>query len=74
MENITTIATTLRSRRKYLKLTQQEAADLAGVSRTFVHDSEAGKPGIQLDKLQTLANALGLVLTLQLRTRDGEQE
>lgn len=68
-----TIAQTLRARRKYLNLTQQEAADLAGVSRTFVHESEAGKSGIQLDKLQTLANALGLTLTLQLRTRHEEQ-
>lgn len=57
----------LRARRKQLGLTQLDAAELAGVSVRFVHDIENGKQSVQLDRVQALAEALGLVLTLDLR-------
>lgn len=61
------LAGVLRARRKHLGLTQQDAADLAGVSVRFVHDCEAGKETVQLDRVQALASALGLSLSLSLR-------
>lgn len=61
------LARSLRDRRKQLGLTQQDAAELAGVSVRFVHDCEAGKATVQLDRLQALASALGLTLTLTVR-------
>jgi HTH-type transcriptional regulator/antitoxin HipB len=64
------IARTLRDRRKKLGLTQLDAADLAGVSVRFVHDCETGKSTVQLDRVQALAHALGLTLTLTLRQPD----
>ena len=68
MEPAATIASTLRARRKQLGLTQLDAAELAGVSVRFVHDCENGKSSVQLDRVEALAGALGLALTLTLRT------
>jgi HTH-type transcriptional regulator/antitoxin HipB len=61
------IGRALRERRKKLGLTQLDAAELADVSVRFVHDCEAGKPTVQLDRVHALANALGFTLTLSLR-------
>lgn len=67
MEPSHSIADILRARRKQLGLTQQDAAELAGVSVRFVHDCETGKASVQLDRVQALTAALGLTLTLTLR-------
>ena len=67
MDTLSSIASTLRARRKYLGLTQRHAAELAEVSVRFVHDCESGKATVQLDRLHALAGALGLTLTLTLR-------
>ena len=67
MNGSLSLAHTLRDRRKQLGLTQLDAAELAGVSVRFVHDCEAGKATVQLDRLQALASALGLTLTLGVR-------
>jgi HTH-type transcriptional regulator / antitoxin HipB len=61
------LATELRDRRKSLKLTQQDLADLAGCSPRFVRALEAGKESVRLDKLVAVLDALGLELTTQLR-------
>lgn len=58
----------LRQRRKQLKLTQHDLALLTGLSVRFIHDVENGKPSVQLDKVQALAEGLGLTLDLALRT------
>lgn len=60
----------LRARRRDLDLTQQDAADLAGVSERFVRLAESGKPSVRLDKLVDLLDALGLELRAHLRGRD----
>lgn len=62
------LATELAERRDSLRLTQQEAAELAGVSERFVRSVEAGKTSVQFDKLSALAAALGLELHLRLRS------
>lgn len=67
MQAKSSIGNTLRTRRQQLRLTQLEAAELAGVSVRFVHDCETGKDSVQLDKVEALASALGLSLTLSLR-------
>lgn len=67
MDSSPSLAQTLRNRRKQLGLTQLIAAELADVSVRFVHDCEAGKATVQLDRLQALASALGLTLTLTVR-------
>ena len=67
MDTTDAVAESLRARRKQLGLTQLEAAELAGVSVRFVHDIENGKLTVQLDRVQALAGALGLSLSLSLR-------
>ena len=59
----------IRIRRRALKLTQQELADLAEVSSHFVLDVEKGKESIRLDKLTKILKVLGLNLELKLRSR-----
>ena len=69
------LATTVRSRRRQLRLRQDEVADLAGVSERFVYALENGKQSAQLDKVIAVLAALGLHLELhrggaaEIRTR-----
>ncbi|MEE9963493.1 MAG: helix-turn-helix domain-containing protein [Propionicimonas sp.] len=56
-----------RQRRKALRLSQAEAAELAGVSERFVRLVESGKSSVRLDKVQLLLEVLGLRLRVELR-------
>lgn len=62
------LAGQVRARRLQLGLTQQDLADMAGVSERFVRFVEQGKPSVQLDSLTTLLETLGLELQLATRT------
>jgi HTH-type transcriptional regulator/antitoxin HipB len=55
-------------RRRELGLRQDELADLAGVSTRFVHTLEAGKPSVQLDRVEAVLDVLGLELRVERRT------
>ena len=63
----TEIAEIVRARRRDLRLTQTEAADLAGCSPRFVRAVESGKPTLRIDKLLDLLDVLGLELTIAPR-------
>lgn len=56
------IGAAIRTRRRELGLTQQQVADLAGVSTRFVHSVEHGKPTVQLVSVIAVASVLGLRL------------
>ncbi|UZX05033.1 helix-turn-helix transcriptional regulator [Arthrobacter sp. CDRTa11] len=58
------LAAEVRTRRGRLGLTQQDLADMAGVSERFVRFVEQGKPSIQLDSLTAVLETLGLELRL----------
>lgn len=62
------LAAEVRSRRSLLGLTQQDLADMAGVSERFVRFVEQGKPSVQLDSLTAVLETLGLELKLSTRT------
>ena len=62
------LATEVRTRRSDLGLTQQDLADMAGVSERFVRFVEQGKRSVQLDSLTALLETLGLELQLATRT------
>ncbi len=53
----------IRSRRKALKMRQNQLALATGVGRRFLIDLEAGKPSCQLGRSLLVADALGLKLT-----------
>lgn len=54
------LASTLRSRRLALGLTQEDVADLAGCSERFVYALERGKTTVQLSKTLDVLRVLGL--------------
>jgi y4mF family transcriptional regulator len=62
------LAAQVRSRRADLGLTQQDLADMAGVSERFVRFVEQGKPSIQLDSLTAVLETLGFELRLATRS------
>ena len=64
MDEIGEFASAVRSRRRQLRLRQDELADLAGVSERFVYALEHGKQSVQLDKVVAVLSALGLHLEL----------
>jgi y4mF family transcriptional regulator len=52
----------IRSRRKELKMRQNDVALATGVGRRFLIELEAGKPSCQLGRSLAVADALGLKL------------
>jgi y4mF family transcriptional regulator len=56
------VADEVRGRRRALGLTQQDLAELAGVSERFIRFVEQAKPSVQLDTLEAVLAALGLEL------------
>lgn len=62
------LAAAVRARRAVLRLTQQDLAELAGVSERFVRFVEQGKRSVQLDSLLVLLETLGLELQLATRS------
>lgn len=64
------VAAEVRARRAGLGLTQQDLADMAGVSERFVRFVEQGKPSVQLDSLTAVLETLGLELRLATRSSE----
>lgn len=62
------LAAAVRARRGDLRLSQQDLADMAGVSERFVRFVEQGKQSLRLDTLLALLDTLGLELQLTTRT------
>ena len=56
----------IRERRKYLKITQQELADLAGISINTVVAAERGQGDPKISTYLAICNVLGLKLTTVL--------
>lgn len=59
------LAREVRRKRKLLRLTQKELADLSGCGPDFLYDLERGKPTVRLDKLVSVLDVLGLRLKLE---------
>jgi y4mF family transcriptional regulator len=60
-----TLGRTARLRRQSLRLTQKQLAMHAGVGRRFIVDLERGKPTLEIGKVLTVVQALGLTLSAQ---------
>jgi HTH-type transcriptional regulator / antitoxin HipB len=60
------LAAALRGRRVALGWSQADIAAAAGVSRKFVSEVEAGKETVELGKVLSLADAIGLDITISL--------
>lgn len=57
----------IRRRRKRLRLTQQDVAELVGVNRRLVSEVERGSARVTLQNLLAICDAVGLDLSLRPR-------
>jgi len=64
--DITEIASTLRGRRKFLRITQGDLADISGISERTLRDIEKGIANPELESLLKLCEVLGLELTINV--------
>jgi len=62
-----TIGESIKSRRKALRVTQPELAELAGVSVNTLYKIERGQANPTLDTLEKIANILGMEMCLQVK-------
>jgi HTH-type transcriptional regulator / antitoxin HipB len=67
VSELSSLAQGVRRRRRELRLSQDELADLAGCSPRFIRALETGKQTVRLDKLLAVLTALGLELTTRIR-------
>lgn len=61
------IGATIRRRRQQLRLTQEDAADLAGVNRRLISEVERGLASVSLRNLIAICDAVGLELACRPR-------
>lgn len=64
--NMKTIGMQIKERRKALKITQKELADLAGISINTVVAAERGQGDPKISTYLAICNVLGLKLIVQL--------
>ena len=60
------IGNTVRERRKFLKITQEDLADISGISERTLRDIEKGLANPELESLMKLCEVLGLELTISV--------
>ena len=69
--SVQALAAALRGRRVALGWSQADTAALAGISRKFVSEVEAGKETAELGKVLCLADAMGLDIAISLAVGEG---
>lgn len=68
IHSIHDLAAAVRGRRTDLGMNQAQLAELAGVSRKWIYEFEAGKPTAEFGLLLRVLDELGLVLDLTPRS------
>ena len=61
------IGTSIKSRRKALRVTQSQLADLAGISVNTLYKIERGQANPTLEILTKIADTLGMEVCLRVR-------
>lgn len=69
----TKLALIVKENRKQLHLTQQEAAERAGVGLRFIRELEAGKKTLRMDKVNDLLFLFGLELGVVPLERESDE-
>lgn len=64
--DIKEIGLTIKGRRKFLKITQEDLADISGISERTLRDIEKGLANPELESLMKLCEVLGLKLTISV--------
>ncbi|WP_179414612.1 helix-turn-helix domain-containing protein [Mucilaginibacter sp. E4BP6] len=63
------LITLIKERRESLQVTQETLAELSGVGLRTVKQFESGKGNLTLINLQKLGDALGLEITMKVKTK-----
>lgn len=63
----------IKERRDSLQVTQETLAELSGVGLRTIKQFESGKGNPTLINLQKLGDALGLEITMKVKTRSNNQ-
>jgi len=61
------IATSIKRRRKQLEITQQDLADMSGVSTRKISDIETSKGATTIDTINKICDILGLEVLLKIK-------
>jgi transcriptional regulator with XRE-family HTH domain len=61
------IGETIRSRRQFLDLRQEDLAEMSGIATKTIHLIESGAGNPSVETLEKLATVLGMELTLQIK-------
>ena len=64
--DIKIIGTTIRERRKFLKISQEDLADIAGIAERTLRDIEKGIANPELASLIKLCEVLGLQIQIEV--------
>jgi len=72
MMHYPSLISALKARREMLQVTQEQLAELSGVSPRTLKAFESGKGNPTLETLVKLADALGLELSFQIKQKDIE--
>jgi y4mF family transcriptional regulator len=65
--DLKSIGAILRAKRKYMKITQKDAAGLCNVGVRFISDLENGKPSMHFDKTLKVLRYVGYVTGMRER-------
>lgn len=71
--HFTEIIRQLKARRKALQVTQETLADISGVSLRALKQFESGKGNPTLETLSKLSDALGLEVSLKVKSKATDQ-
>lgn len=66
IKDATDLAERVKVRRKQLRLTQQDLADLTGISLRAINQLESGSSSMSFTKLMGILSVLGLTLKLEV--------
>jgi len=61
------IGETIKNRRKTLRVTQSQLADLARISKNTLYKIERGQANPTIETLEKIANILGMEIVLQVK-------
>jgi len=68
--NIKEIGLEIRKRRKYLSITQEDLAEITGISRRSLQYIESGKMNSSVEQLEKILKALGLEIIIRTKLNE----
>jgi len=64
------IGTEIKKRRKYLKITQIDLAEITGIGRRSLQYIESGKMNPSIEQLEKILEALGLEISIRIKINE----